>query len=85
MKQFLVTSLAALAVSSAYSQTTKHSFCWYFLKNNWAIRKGDWKLLVGQHDPSKKAPMEKKDTIFLVNVTQNPEEMLNVADQYPDK
>jgi len=67
------------------AKATHDTFCWYFLKNNWAVRKGDWKLLVGQHDPSKKAPMEKKDSIFLVNVTQNPEEMVNVADQYPDK
>ena len=61
------------------------TFCWYFLKNNWAVRKGDWKLLVGQYDPSQKVPMEAKDSIFLVNVTKHPDELVNVAEQYPEK
>lgn len=76
-------SIKAIIMNDAKASHT--TFCWYFKEDNWAVRKGDWKLMIGQHDPSKKAPMTEKDKVFLVNVTENPEELVNVADLYPEK
>lgn len=60
-------------------------FCWYQKKDYWAIRKGDWKLLRNPKDPSKKGTLTKNDAYYLVNITEQPDEMSNLASQHPDK
>ena len=64
---------------------TPHKVFWWYAKKSWAVRKGDWKLLKNPKDPSKKAPIEKKDSLFLVNIHDNPDELVNMANEYPDK
>jgi len=64
---------------------TPHEVFWWYAKKSWAVRKGDWKLLKNPKDPSKKAPIEKKDSLFLVNIHDNPDELVNMANEYPDK
>jgi arylsulfatase A-like enzyme len=60
-------------------------FWWWDTHKRWAVRKGDWKLLKNPIDPSKKAVLGKKDSLFLVNINENPDELVNVADKYPEK
>lgn len=59
-------------------------FCWENGKN-WAARKGDWKLL---GNPAVKYLGEifpEKDSLFLVNLKNDPGEKNNVAEKYPEK
>lgn len=60
-------------------------FIWLHGNNQWAARKGKWKLLGNPVDKSNKAPLTDKDTLFLVDLEADPGEMTNLAAQYPDK
>jgi arylsulfatase A-like enzyme len=59
-------------------------FCWQNVKH-WAARKGDWKLLGNPVDNTNKAPISGKDSLFLVNLKNDPGEMTNLAEKYQDK
>ncbi|MCL4483682.1 MAG: sulfatase-like hydrolase/transferase [Bacteroidetes bacterium] len=59
-------------------------FCWQNVKH-WAARKGDWKLLGNPVDNTNKAPIMEKDSLFLVNLKNDPGEMTNLAEKYQDK
>lgn len=59
------------------------AFWWWKSKKEWAVRKGDWKLLKNPTDPTNRAPIHKKDSLFLVNIRQNPEELVNEATKNP--
>ena len=50
----------------------------------WAVREGDWKLLGNPQDTSNKAPLTTKDKLFLTNLKENVNEMVNLAEKYPD-
>ena len=65
--------------------TPHHAFWWYQNKNSWAVRKGDWKLLKNPTDPANKAPITAEDSLFLVNIHDNPDELKNSAKDYPEK
>jgi len=65
--------------------TPHEVFCWHQRKDYWAVRKGDWKLLRNPVDPTDKAPITKNDSLFLVNIHENPDELENLAGQYPEK
>jgi len=65
--------------------TPHEAFWWWANEKYWAVRKGDWKLLKNPWDPAEKAPLEKKDSLFLVNIQEHPDELVNVAEEYPDK
>jgi len=62
-----------------------NAFWWYQNENTWAVRKGDWKLLKNPKDPSNKAPITESDSLFLVNILDNPDELTNLANEYPEK
>jgi len=65
------------------SQESNHNqFCW---KNgdSWAARNGEWKLLGNPFIEHQK--FEPKDSLFLVNLTDDPGELNNLSEQYPDK
>ncbi len=68
------------------NEPTSHEVFWWWDSNHrWAVRKGDWKLLKDPIDPSKKSMMAKKDSLFLINIQKHPDELVNVANKYPDK
>ncbi|WP_411030530.1 sulfatase-like hydrolase/transferase [Spongiimicrobium sp. 3-5] len=68
------------------NDSTPHdAFWWYQNENTWAVRKGDWKLLKNPNDTSNKAPITENDSLFLVNVLANPDEMTNLSNTYPEK
>jgi len=59
-----------------------NGYCW---KSNrqWVARKGDWKLLGNPHIPHEEfAPA---DSLFLVNLKNDPGEMNNLAEENPEK
>ncbi len=61
------------------------AFWWYQNKNKWAVRKGDWKLLKNPKDPTNKARIGASDSLFLVNIMDNPNELKNLASEHPEK
>jgi arylsulfatase A-like enzyme len=63
-------------------KTMHPDFCWANSRS-WAARKGDWKLL---HNPAiRHEEFAPEDSIFLVNLKEDPGEMTNLATQYPKK
>lgn len=75
-------SMEAVIMNDAPS--SHESFCWYSRKNRWAVRKGDWKLLKNPIDPSRSEPMIDSDSLFLVNIKDNPSESVNLAPKFPE-
>lgn len=65
---------------------TQHAdgYCWAF-KKMWVARKGKWKLLGDPFDTSNKGVLTEKDSLFLVNLDEDPGEMTNLAEKFPDK
>ena len=64
----------------------QHSSFRWKLGRQWAVRKGDWKLLGNPTDPANKYPIRgEQDQIFLVNLAEDLSESSNLASQYPDK
>ncbi|MEZ6132815.1 MAG: sulfatase-like hydrolase/transferase [Planctomycetaceae bacterium] len=55
-------------------------------KNNrqWAVRKGDWKLIAHPNDTSHLAPITEADRRFLVNLKDSVRELDNLASKHPD-
>lgn len=70
------------------SEPSPHdSFYWHLGKGKnpeWAVRKGDWKLLGNPQDNSRKAPITDADRPFLANLAMDPTEMTNLASKYPE-
>jgi arylsulfatase A-like enzyme len=50
----------------------------------WAVREGDWKLLGNPQDTSNKVALTTKDKLFLTNLKENVNEMVNLAEKHPD-
>lgn len=64
---------------------SSHEVFWWFSRaDRWAVRKGDWKLLKNAIDPSQKAPLPDKDSLFLVNIKEAPNELENLANEHPE-
>lgn len=51
----------------------------------WAVRKGDWKLIGNPGDPATEEQFTEKDRLFLVNLNEDIGEKTNLADTHPDK
>jgi arylsulfatase A len=58
-------------------------FCWQSGKH-FTARKDDWKLLGYPADNTDKALLTEKNSL-LVNLKNDPEEMINVSSKYPEK
>lgn len=66
-------------------ETPHDIFCWKS-GMGWAVRKGEWKLLGNPYDPTKKGKLDpQKDVLFLANMRIDSTEIINLANQYPDK
>lgn len=50
----------------------------------WAVRKGNWKLIGNPRDTSNKAPVGKSGQRFLVDLSKSVDEMQNMATDHPD-
>jgi len=60
-------------------------FWWSSGKKNWAVRKGNWKLLKNPRDPVDKESIKPGDSLFLVNLKADIGETKNLANMYPEK
>jgi arylsulfatase A-like enzyme len=51
----------------------------------WAVRRGNWKLLGNPRDTVSKQPVNTVDGMFLVDLENDPGETTNLAEAEPDK
>ena len=70
-------------IRSAAAASPHDVLHWQFDKG-WAVRTGDWKLLVDVQDTTRRAPGERIPGPFLVNLRDDPSETTNVAGQRPE-
>jgi arylsulfatase A len=70
-------------IHSAVAPSPHDVLHWQFDKG-WAVRSGDWKLLVDVLDTTRRAPGEKIAGPFLVNLRNDPSETTNLAEAHPD-
>ncbi|MCL6101400.1 MAG: sulfatase-like hydrolase/transferase [Bacteroidetes bacterium] len=70
------------------NKASVHDVVYWQLSKQWAVRKGDWKLIGNPVDPS---PVTKgllsfpKDKLFLANLKTDISEKENLAEKYPEK
>ena len=74
--------LSVLQASNAPSP--QDAFHWQ-LEKQWAVRKGDWKLVVNGRDTILTNQLAETDKIFLSNLAESPSETNNLAGRYPEK
>lgn len=67
------------------AKTPHDEFWWYKSKKRYAVRKENWKLLINPRDPTNKYPLTERDSVYLVNLMEDPEEANNLAYDMPDK
>jgi len=70
-------------IRSAKAVSPHRTFHWQ-MRNQWAVRDGDWKLIGNPRDTSNKAPLGKNDKLFLINLREDVGEMKNVSAEHPD-
>ncbi len=51
----------------------------------WSVREGSWKLLGNPNDTSHSEPLKQGDELFLVDLTQDSGERVNLREQHPEK
>jgi arylsulfatase A-like enzyme len=62
-----------------------HPVLYWKLNRQWAVREGDWKLLVNPRDDAHKFPLDPaKDKIFLANLQTDLSESHNLAADHPE-
>lgn len=69
-------------INNNNSKSNHEKFCWQKGKS-WAARNGEWKLLSNPVIHLKE--FELKDSLFLVNLKEDPGEMTNLATKFPKK
>ncbi|MCL2622920.1 MAG: sulfatase, partial [Planctomycetaceae bacterium] len=75
-------NIAACITDNASSP--HHALYWQS-GNQWAVRKGDWKLYGNPQDPSTSKPMPEQDAkLFLANLQDDPGERNNLVEQRKD-
>lgn len=60
-----------------------HGYYHWQLRNQWAVREGDWKLIGNPVDTSHKGKLGDEDKLFLVNLKEDVSETRNVGLQHP--
>ena len=75
--------------STAHDTFVWHEFDYWSTKlHRYAVRNGDWKLLLNPRDtsplPDGKALVENLEGTFLYNLADDPGETNNVREQHPD-
>lgn len=75
-------------LKSADAPSPHKVFHWEFgggkANRQWAVRKGDWKLIANPNDTSGMAEITKDDRRFLVNLSDSIHELDNLAANHPD-
>ncbi|MEM9158119.1 MAG: sulfatase-like hydrolase/transferase [Verrucomicrobiota bacterium] len=76
-------SLLSLINDPQAESPHQDGYFWKF-RDQWAARKGKWKLLGNPVDKSERAPLTEGDRLFLVDLEADPGEMNNLASQFPE-
>ena len=63
--------------------TTPHEIFYWQTGEQWAVREGEWKLIVNPRDTNREI-LEGDDATFLVNLAKDISEQTNLAAQHPD-
>ena len=67
------------------NEKSPHDTLFWHINNQWAVRKGDWKLYANAMDPSRNDAIAPKDaTLLLIDLANDPGEQTNLADRHPD-
>ena len=74
-------SLVSIIIDNS-SESNHRKFCWQKGKS-WAARNGEWKLL--KNPIIHLEEIELKDSLFLVNLKEDPGETINLAAKFPNK
>jgi arylsulfatase A-like enzyme len=64
-------------------KASAHDILHFDAGQQWAVRKGDWKLIGDIEDPVKPKSINKRDTLFLSNLKIDITEANNLAGNYP--
>ncbi len=65
--------------------TSKRTSAFWKYGNQWAVRKGNWKLMGYPKDTSNKGILDlEADALFLSNLSEDVSEMNNLANKYPE-
>jgi arylsulfatase A-like enzyme len=72
----------APVLNSAEARTPHGVFHWQF-GDQWAVREGDWKLVVNGRDTSAGAKLEAADRVFLSDLATDATERKNLAEAHP--
>lgn len=75
-------SLVPVINDNSIESQHSNGFCWQY-QNQWAARKGEWKLIGNPGILGEKFPAE--DSLFLVNLKSDPGEMTNLVNEHPEK
>lgn len=73
-------------IANSSEKTAHESFVWN-LKDQWAIREGEWKLLINPLDTTHWPALNispEKNSHYLVNLNDDPRERVNLARKHPD-
>lgn len=70
-------------LESAEAPTPHNAFHW-MLHDQWAVREGDWKLVVNAVDTEHTKRLEGDDRIFLSNLAEDVSERKNLAPSHPE-
>ena len=74
-------------IKSPTAKSAHDHFFWLLGKGKnaqWAVHKGDWKLLGNATDKTDRQKNAKIDKLFLANLKDDIGETMNVADEHPD-
>jgi len=61
-----------------------HEVLYFDFLDQWAVRKGDWKLIFNVTDSEDGNKRETIEGYYLTNLAKDPSERTNLADQYPE-
>lgn len=61
-----------------------HDVLHWQMGDSWAVREGDWKLIVKARDTGKRDADKERIPVFLANLREDISEHTNLADQHPD-
>jgi arylsulfatase A-like enzyme len=73
-----------LGVLKSSEARSPHQVFHWQLEKQWAVRKGDWKLVVNGRDTVLTNQLPEADKIFLSNLAESPSETNNLAPTYPE-
>lgn len=76
--------LSLVAAIDKNDLSTRHEVFHWQLGNQWAVRRGDWKLVINAADTKHNSHLQGDDRVFLSNLAIDDTERTNIAAEHPD-